>query len=134
MRKKNYKVFFYWFSLIGAMAVILGAFGAHTLKASLEPDQLNIYKTGIQYQFYHLSLLGMIAILQQKEKSSLLSLSFYLCLTGIVLFSGSLYLLSCRFLLGIASWTWLGPLTPIGGLCFVAAWLIFGWHFYKKQV
>lgn len=131
MTKNKFKVLFYWFSIMGALAVILGAFGAHTLKKFLEPSQLEIYKTGVQYQFYHLILLGVVALLQEKKASRMLSVVFYLCLAGIFLFSGSLYLLSCRFLLGIESWTWLGPLTPIGGLCFIAAWITFAFSINK---
>jgi uncharacterized membrane protein YgdD (TMEM256/DUF423 family) len=102
-----------------ALAVIFGAFGAHALKARISPEMLAVYHTGSQYHFYHalgLLLIGLLASHFQNERA--LQLSGFLMLAGIVLFSGSLYLLA---LTGI---TWLGAVTPLGGLSFIAAWVV----------
>lgn len=110
-------------AISGAIAVIFGAFGAHTLKPLLEPGSLENFKTGVQYQFVHTLAILFLASLTSKENTPLARWSYYLFLSGILFFSGSLYLLSCRHLLGIENWTFLGPLTPLGGLCFIAGWL-----------
>ena len=101
-----------------ALAVMFGAFGAHALKARLSPQMLEVYHTAAQYHFYH--ALGMIAVgllATQIQPSTALRLSGLLMLVGIVLFCGSLYLLA------ITGTTWLGAITPLGGLAFIAAWI-----------
>jgi uncharacterized membrane protein YgdD (TMEM256/DUF423 family) len=110
-------------SLAAAVAVMLGAFGAHALKEKLSPDQLQVFETGVRYQFYHAFALIAIGILAEKFSSSLLNYSGWLFCLGIIFFSGSLYLLSTRNLLGIENWKFLGPVTPLGGLCFIAGWI-----------
>ncbi len=109
------------FLLLGAinamLAVILGAFGAHGLKDRLTEPMLAVYKTAVEYQFYHalgLLLIGLLAL--QWVESQWLSTSGWLMVAGIVLFSGSLYLLS------FGGPRWLGPVTPLGGLGFILAW------------
>lgn len=102
-----------------ALAVALGAFGAHGLKNMLTKEMLDIFETGVRYHFYHaigLLVLGLIA--HYLPNSSMLKWSGGLMLGGILIFSGSLYLLSAS---GIR---WLGAITPIGGLCFIAAWIL----------
>jgi len=114
-------------ALLGAIAVLLGAFGAHGLKALLAPTQLTTFETGVRYQFYHTFAIFLVGILLGQVKyqnSRLLNGAGYAFFLGILLFSGSLYLLASRALLGIDHWTWLGPITPIGGLCFVVGWLL----------
>lgn len=109
-------------AVLGALAVILGAFGAHGLKAVITEQRLNAYQTGISYQFYHvLAMLGT-AILFKLYTGFHFRTSFYLFLGGIVLFSGSLYLLAIQEVLGI-DLSFLGPITPIGGLLFVVGWI-----------
>src|SRR5204863_827524 len=108
-------------SAAAALAVMLGAFGAHALKEKLASDQLQVFETGVRYQMYHALALIFVAVLSDKINSSLLTVSGYLFLSGIVLFSGSLYLLSARNLLGIENWKFLGPVTPLGGMCFIVA-------------
>ena len=110
-------------AILGALAVIMGAFGAHFLKERLTAIQLNSYQTGVSYHFYHtLAILGVLA-LRQKGNQKVLDLSIKLFLIGIICFSGSLYLLSCRELIGLSYYKWLGPITPIGGVFFILAWL-----------
>ncbi|MES2808181.1 MAG: DUF423 domain-containing protein [Bacteroidota bacterium] len=109
-------------AILGALAVITGAFGAHGLKAKITPAQLDIWHTAVQYNFYHVFALLFLATL--KTNSGCLTASFYLFTAGIVLFSGSLYLLACRDLLQLeSSVKVLGPITPLGGTLFIAGWV-----------
>jgi len=110
-------------SLSGAIAVILGAFGAHGLKHRLDPEQLQAFETGVRYQMFH--TLALLAVVWLGSRFQHVSLAFagYAFVAGMLLFSGSLYLLSCKSLLGIESWKWLGPVTPLGGLCFILGWI-----------
>ena len=106
-------------SINAALAVILGAFGAHALKARLSPEMLSVYHTASQYHFYHaLGMLLVAALASQLNSSGALRLSGFLMLAGVVLFSGSLYLLA------VTGVTWLGAITPLGGLAFIAAWVV----------
>ena len=105
-------------SALMALAVGLGAFGAHGLKSHLSENMLQTYKTGVDYHFYHALGLLLIGVLAATMPSSLLKWSA-ICLTaGIVLFSGSLYILS------ISGIKWLGAITPFGGLSFIAGWIL----------
>lgn len=107
------------------MAVGLGAFGAHGLENKLSELQIATYKTGVQYHFYHIfAIIACVtmSLLRPHRFFRMAALAFTI---GILLFSGSLYLLSCRELIGLSSWKWLGPLTPIGGLAFIIGWGLF---------
>jgi len=109
-------------ALFGALAVGIGAFGAHGLKPHLSDYQITIFEKGVQYQFYHtLALLAVGLLLQQMPDNQWLRRAGWFFVAGIIGFSGSLYLLACRDLLafpvGLA-----GPVTPLGGLCFLVAW------------
>ena len=107
---------------LAALAVVLGAFGAHALKAKLEPDQLQVFETGVKYQMYHSLALIFTGILSTLFKSNSIKYAGNLFIAGIILFSGSLYLLSTKEILEIGSMKFLGPVTPLGGLCFLAGW------------
>jgi len=109
-------------SAFGALAVICGAFGAHALKASIEPRQLEVWHTAVQYQFYHVFALLFLSTFS-RFKNKLISATYYLFTFGIILFSGSLYLLACRDLLKMPGLAALGPITPIGGLLFIIGWI-----------
>jgi len=114
------KLFLVAGSLNAALCIVLGAFAAHGLKAKLSAQSLSAFQTGVQYHFYHslgLILIGVL-MLQFQSTGGLLKYSGYSMLAGIVLFSGSLYALS------VSPWKWLGPVTPIGGLAFIVAWLL----------
>lgn len=117
-------------ALSGFVAVAAGAFGAHGLKARLAPDLLAVFETGARYQMYHALVLVLVGVLalrvspDARELSSL-KLAGWLFLAGTLLFSGSLYVLA------LSGQRWLGAVTPLGGLCFLAGWLALawaGWH------
>ena len=111
------KLFITLASLSGMLAVVFGAFGAHALKGKLDDQALKVFETAVQYHFYHtfaLLVVGVIALNQ--PQSVLLKSSGWLFVVGVLVFSGSLYLLS---LTGVR---WLGAITPLGGLALLAGW------------
>lgn len=114
-----FKLFVSLGSINACVAVALGAFGAHALKDRLSADMLAIFETGVQYHFYHaLGLLAVGLIATHLPNSSLVKWSGWLMAFGILVFSGSLYVLAAT---GIK---WLGAITPIGGTAFIAAWVV----------
>lgn len=122
----------------GAIAVALGALGAHFLKGKVElgiltPDNLHAFKTGVEYQLFHTLALLLIALLAKHKNREALQKVGYCFMAGIVLFSGSLYILSTASLIGLTSVKWLGPITPIGGLFFIVGWLIIAFSGMKKN-
>ena len=119
----NHKTAFITASIFALTAVMLGAFATHGLKAHLTPSQVSTFETGAHYQFMHAVGLFIIGLLMHHNGSKLLRRAALIMTIGVILFSGSLYLLSCRTVFGIESWTWLGPITPLGGLAFMTAWL-----------
>jgi uncharacterized membrane protein YgdD (TMEM256/DUF423 family) len=102
-----------------ALATAFGAFGAHALKAHLQADRLQVYETAVRYHFLHSLGLLAIGILLRSIDGELLRWSATLVLTGIILFSGSLYLLT------FGAPRFLGAITPIGGLALIAGWSLF---------
>lgn len=112
------RLFFAIASILGALSVAGGAFGAHALKGQLTEAALGSFETGIRYQMYHaLALLAVALLAKQFPESGLLLAAGWCFVAGIVLFSGSLYGLS---LAGIKA---LGPVTPLGGVAFIAGWV-----------
>jgi uncharacterized membrane protein YgdD (TMEM256/DUF423 family) len=112
------KLFISLGAAFAALAVALGAFGAHGLKNTLAPEMLVIYHTGVEYQFYHsLGLLAAGMLSRGNAESKALKLSGMLMIAGILLFSGSLYALS------LSGERWFGDVAPAGGLMFIAAWI-----------
>jgi uncharacterized membrane protein YgdD (TMEM256/DUF423 family) len=109
-------------SILGLLAVITGAFGAHGLKDLLPAQELDVWKTAVQYQFYHALAMLLLAVLGSQDKMNVKA-SYYFFLFGVILFSGSLYLLSCRAILGWGLLAAVGIITPIGGLLFILGWL-----------
>lgn len=110
-------------AFFGAAAVMLGAFGAHALKGMLSDDRLQTWHTGVEYQVYHALALLAVSILIRSHDNRLYAWAARFFTTGIFLFSGSLYLLASRNLIGMENDLWMGALTPIGGLCFIAGWM-----------
>ncbi len=119
------------FTAIGAasgfFAVLIGAFGAHGLKGILDDYSLRIFQTGVQYHFYHALALVLVGMLLQQNYISQLRYSGYAFLIGILIFSGSLYLLA------ITKVKILGAITPIGGLCFLVGWFFLGLSYWKQH-
>ena len=111
-------------ALLAAIAVILGAFGAHALKVILSPDQLQTFETGVRYQFYHSFALLATGIIHTSFTNKQVKLAGIFFLIGIILFSGSLYLLTFLKLNGDVGLKGLGILTPIGGVFFILGWLL----------
>lgn len=114
-------------AILAFFAVAFGAFGAHALKDSLTPYSLDIYHTAVDYQMWHAIGLIIIGIVQRQKPSSLLRKAGWFMFVGIVVFSGSLYALS---LSGIKV---LGAITPIGGGCFLIAWLLLAYASFKSE-
>ncbi|TDG15687.1 DUF423 domain-containing protein [Seongchinamella unica] len=111
------KLFITLASLSGMLAVVFGAFGAHGLRNRLDEYQMGVFETAVQYHFYHaLALLAVGVIALNHPQTMLLKSAGWLFLIGTVVFSGSLYLLA---LTGVK---WLGAVTPLGGLAFIAGW------------
>jgi len=112
-------------ALSGMLAVALGAFGAHVLKGIISFEMLEVYKTGVQYQFYHTFALLAVGVLMYFNPSKVLKWSAYLFIAGIVLFSGSLYVLAIS---GIKA---VGIITPFGGIVWIVAWMLLIIHCQK---
>ena len=105
-------------ALLGLLAVVFGAFGAHTLKKSLSEAQLKSFETGVKYQMYHSLALILLGILMIQFQHKYLNYASYSFLIGTIIFSGSLYILCAT---GISK---LGAITPIGGVFLIAAWVL----------
>ncbi len=106
---------------MAGLSVAIGAFGAHALRARLEPARLATFETAVQYHMLHaLALLAVAALMGRVQSQQLLLLSGGLFAAGIFLFSGSLYALA------ITGITWLGAITPLGGIAFIGGWLCMG--------
>ncbi|MEP7279358.1 MAG: DUF423 domain-containing protein [Bacteroidota bacterium] len=111
-------------SFFGALSVALGAFAAHTLKQIAAADTVAVFETGVRYQFYHTFALLAVAILYEKYPGSLLRWAGSSFQAGVVLFSGSLYLLTVLKMYEIKGLLWVGFFTPLGGLFFIAGWIL----------
>ena len=105
---------------LGMIAVILGALGSHALKEVLSPEQIESFTIGVRYQMTHVLLLMVVLLTSYFEEGIKLT-SFWLTIIGILLFSGSIYLLNLQQLLGVKL-SFLGPVTPIGGLFLITNW------------
>ena len=112
-------------AISGMLAVMLGAFGAHILKNIISDEMLEVYKTGIQYQFYHTFALLVVGILMKFNSSKVLKWSSYFFIVGIILFSGSLYVMA------ITGIKLVGIITPFGGVLWIIAWILLVVHCTK---
>lgn len=110
-------------ALLGALAVALGAFGAHALKQKATDYALSIFETAVKYQFYHVIALLAIGILFKDYGNKWMLYAGWLFLIGMVLFSGSLYLLTYVKIIDKPGLNWIGAITPLGGLAFIAGWI-----------
>lgn len=110
-----------WFAvgaIVGGLGVVFGAFGAHALKARISQDLLVVFETGVRYQMYHALALLAVAYAAERWPGGWANATGWLFLIGIVVFSGSLYMLT---LTGVR---WLGAITPIGGLLLICGWIL----------
>jgi uncharacterized membrane protein YgdD (TMEM256/DUF423 family) len=122
------KTFLIFASINGALAVMLGAFGAHALKSMLGPQALQTWHTAVQYHFVHvLALLAVAIILKMGRVSVAGKIAGLAFMLGIVLFSGSLYWLA------LDGPKILGPITPLGGLSFIVGWVALTWQVWKMD-
>ncbi len=120
-----------WFlvgSISAAIGVAAGAFGAHGLKNILTPDMLTIYETAVRYQMYHAFGLIATALAGNFQLASKLKVAGWCFIGGTVLFSGSLYALT------LTGMRWLGAITPLGGMAFIAGWILLGFSVYKNHM
>ena len=120
------KTFLIIAAIFGFLGVAIGAFGAHALKDKLTPQLLETFETGVRYQMYHVFAIAVVALASAHWRIGLLNISGWLFVAGIIIFSGSLYILS---LTGEKMW---GAVTPIGGLALLAGWLTFAIGLYKS--
>ncbi len=122
--------------VFAAIAVILGAFGAHALKAVLPLDRLQVFETGVRYQIIHSIALIVLSLNLTKYEvatfaSKWMQRAALFMTIGIVLFSGSLYIISTSSILPFSVGPWMGPITPIGGLFFIIGWTSWGIACYR---
>ncbi|MBD0377391.1 MAG: DUF423 domain-containing protein [Flavisolibacter sp.] len=118
------KTFLVLASLLAGLGVILGAFGAHGLKKIVGPETVSTYQTGVQYQMYHAFALMVAGILYERFQNNFITYSGVFFLVGIILFSGSLYLLASLKAMNKVGLSGVGILTPIGGIFFIIGWIL----------
>ena len=118
-----HKAFIRTAAIFGALSVGIGAFAAHTLKQHISNDAINIFETGVRYQFYHVFALLATGILYKDFYNKFIKWAGILFIAGIILFSGSLYLLTCIKATSMSGLTWIGAITPLGGLSFIIGWI-----------
>ena len=112
---------------LAGLAVLLGAFGAHALKSKVLPEDLAIFETGVRYHLYHALGLLIIGSIGFQVSQDIIQIPATLITAGIVIFSGSLYLLV------FTNIRWFGAITPIGGLCLIAGWFLLVYNLYKSH-
>lgn len=129
------KSFLIWAGIFGATATGLGAWGAHALPQLVDEVQANSFKTGTTYQFYYTFAILLVAIVHSKLKSKEFAWAGNCFIAGVLLFSGSIYILSTKTLTEISLPSMVGLITPIGGLVMILGWLFFllGALKYNKQ-
>jgi len=118
-----HKTFLSLGALFGGIAVALGAFGAHGLKNIVSSDVVSVFQTGVQYQMYHTLALLVVAIVYERLPNQWIRWSGYLFSFGILLFSGSLYLITALKAEETSIPVFIGAVTPVGGLLFILGWL-----------
>ena len=121
------RVFFGLGSVLALLAVAAGAFGAHALRGRLTPEALDSFEVGARYQMYHALALLAVAWAGTRWPGGAVTAAGWLFLAGIVVFSGSLYLLS------LTGQRWLGAMTPLGGVAFMLGWLMLAWNVWKAR-
>ncbi|MFL5788027.1 MAG: DUF423 domain-containing protein [Flavisolibacter sp.] len=126
------KIFLILGTILAGLAVALGAFGAHGLKKIVDAETVGIYQTGVQYQMYHAIALLIVGLLAERLSNTIINYAGLLFLGGIVFFSGSLYLISSLKAMNKTISSSIGLMTPLGGLLFIAGWLILLFALIRK--
>ena len=129
-----HRIFLQLAAVMGGLAVALGAFGAHALKRVASEAVVNIFETGVRYQFYHVFALALAGILFRDFSNKWMLWAGNLFLTGIILFSGSLYILTWIKASSKQGLDWVGIITPFGGIAFIAGWVCMFIGFYKVTI
>ena len=119
-------------SLLAALAVVLGAFAAHALKTRLTADALYVFETGVRYQMYHAVAIIITGLLYREYPAKNILLAGKFFLWGIILFSGSLYLLTFIKAINANNFLWVGAVTPLGGVFFIGGWVLLCKTFFTK--
>ena len=119
-------------SILGALSILLGAFAAHGLKKIVPAESVTTFETGVRYQFYHTFALFILGLLMDRFSNSFMNWSGYFFIIGIVLFSGSLYLLALLKSPESVGFNKIGVITPFGGLFFIAGWIFLFLGILKK--
>ena len=114
-------------SVFGCLGVALGAFGAHGLKNVLDARELDIFETGVRYQMYHAFAIIVVGVVLSRVDSSLIRYAGWSFVSGIVIFSGSLYTLT------LSGQRWLGAITPLGGLALIVGWLLLAYAVFRMN-
>jgi uncharacterized membrane protein YgdD (TMEM256/DUF423 family) len=112
-------------ALLGVLAVALGAFGAHALRARLTPADLDIFETGVRYQMYHALALFCVAWASTRWPGALTHAAGWSFVIGVLVFSGSLYVLV------LSGQRWMGAITPLGGVALLLGWVLLAWQIFK---
>ena len=120
-------------TLFGVFSVALGAFAAHSLKQYISDYAVNIFETGVRYQFYHVFALLACGILYKEFQNKFINIAGKLFMAGIILFSGSLYALALIKGAVMPGYGWIAAITPLGGLCFIAGWICLFLGMYKNR-
>jgi uncharacterized membrane protein YgdD (TMEM256/DUF423 family) len=119
-------------AMLGALSVALGAFGAHGLKKIVPPETITTFETGVRYQFYHVFALLAVAMLYDQFSANWMRYAGICFIIGIILFSGSLYILTALKATNTVGLTGIGAITPFGGLFLIAGWVCMFVSFVKK--
>jgi uncharacterized membrane protein YgdD (TMEM256/DUF423 family) len=115
-------------AVAAGIAVMLGAFGAHGLEARVSPDRVETFRTGVTYQMYHALALLFVGWVAAQGGSGAIDWAGYSFLAGIFIFSGSLYVLV------LTDTAWLGAVTPLGGVAFIAGWALLAWGLAQQAL
>ena len=128
-----HKTFLLTAAALGALAVALGAFGAHALRRVAPETAVSIFETGVRYQFYHVFALLVAGLLYNNSSDKWMLWAGNLFIAGIILFSGSLYILTYLKASQKTGFDWIGIITPVGGLAFIAGWVCMFMGLYKAS-
>lgn len=120
-------------AILAAISVGLGAFAAHSLKGLISTNAVEIFETAVRYQFYHLFALFITGMVYKEFTNGFVRAAGILFILGLLLFCGSLYALAVVKGMVLPGFTWLGPITPIGGLSFMAGWICLFLGFLKPN-